>query len=152
MSTCPCPANTTPFPQPFENFSLTNWVELVKVDEIWNTKHNGFDFVRLAPDPQTIRQAVSGRNIFADTHDAYRAFVKAGAFTLTPVLYTDRLVRHAIYFFINKKIKKTRDELGKRCTDLWQTRAGADAQGSVYHPSHLNRFPYEMPSRGFVFR
>lgn len=147
-----CLCNLIP-PGEVINFSLTNYIELVKVDELDVPKHNRFEMVRQQFDPLTLRQVVSAYNIFADGYDAFLVTaILHGQFKIVPVLFTDHFLRQSIYFFVNKKIEKSRYVLELKLFEIWRTIAGANFQGTVYKPSTLNRFPYIMPSRGVVFR
>lgn len=150
--TCDC-TDPRDFPQPYESISLTNNIEFVKVDEIYEPIHNQFEIVRQAHTPKQIRQEASAFNIFPSGYQAYLASqITSTGLKLTPVNYTDTLKAKSTYFFINININKSRRILEERCFEIWRTRAGTAFQGSVYFPPELNRFPYVMPSRGVVFR
>jgi hypothetical protein len=148
-----CQCSNTTAPGTVENFSLTNYVELVKVDELDVPKHNRFEMVRQQFTPLTVRQVISAFNVFADGYDAYVVVATlADSFKIMPVLFTDPLRPKSTYFFVNQKFTVSRDVLQAKLYEIWRTRAGANKFGSVYEPSTPNRFPYIMPSRGVIFR
>lgn len=149
---CDC-TDTRPFPQPFESIGLTNHIELIKVDELYNPKHNKFEMIRQIDGMPDLKHIASLLGVTTSRYDAYQATLIQNGFKLTLVDYRSAPQRNSIYFFINKNFStKPFSVIQKQAYEIWQERAGADFQGSVYFPSTPNRFPFVMPSRGKIFR
>lgn len=149
---CDC-TDTRPFPQPFESISLTNYVELIKVDELYNPNHNGFEIIRQVYQMPDIKHMTAVLSIYSSKYDAYLATPQMNGFKLTKIDFHSEILRNTIYFFINKKFStKPLKVLQERIYEIWRERTDANFQGNVYHKSTPNRFPFIMPSRGKIFR
>jgi hypothetical protein len=148
-------SGTCPLPPSPEQHSLTNWIELVVVDDI--NEHarttNRFDMVRQTTPPRTVQGAFCPYNAYPDYYTPYIVTeIQSNKLKIIPVAYSDFLESKSTYFYVNKNILKNRNYLESRLWIIWQTHAGANKFGSASFPSSPVRFPRQMPSRGIIFR
>ena len=140
-----CCTDQIPFPQPPETFSLTNFVEIVKIDSLCNTNQNHFEMVGVSE--RRIREEVAKFNINQLKYTTY--IVNNNKLEI--ISFDDQIEKFRTYFFINNKLICRKDLLDK-IIDLYNLRYGTKITGSVYFPKPLIRFPPQMPSRGHIFR
>lgn len=152
--TCGGCTDIVPFPQPQENFSLTNYIEIFAVNSICSQgPRNQIDMARYTEPAPRIKEIVSKLNIFESGYVAYQVMqILPDRLKIQQVLFTDQVKRNSIYFFLNRNITCGLDVLGVKFFDAWQTRSGTTRTGSVYFPEQLARFPLGMPSRFRIFR
>jgi hypothetical protein len=149
--------NTKPFPTPSRQFSLTNNIEIAKIDEIYQNNHNQFDMIPFAEE-LTLRRAAARFGINPGQYNIFQIspptfnVTKASQFRLIDRNYNEFIQRRSTYFFINVQINKTKAKLALLLFETWKTNAGADRISTVYFPVIPDRFRYIMPSRGKRFR
>lgn len=138
-------------PQPF--FSLTDYIEIVKVLTIFGAGQNQFDMIRTPEEPTEIKDAVAKFNIFDKDFITYRLIeIQQNKIKITPIPITNELTRKQIYFFVSRNISVPRTRLEQRLLDIYQNRAGTNRMGNKCFPEEPIRFPYQMPSRNKIFR
>ena len=144
-----CPDCTDPrdFPQPSESISLNNYIEIIKIDQLYCHRNNMFEIVRQSTPPKELRQIVSVFNITSSIYDAFILSNK-----LIKVKFTDVAQTKQTYLFVNKTISDDREKLDKLIYDLLNTYSGTNKMGCVQFPQPINRWPYVMPSRNIIFR
>lgn len=152
--TCGECTDTIPFPQPQENFSLTNYVEIFTINSICTPgPRNQIEMIRYTEPPPLLKSIIAKFNIFETQYVAYRVKeILSGKFKIEQVFFSDEIKRNNIYFFLNRNITCGLDILDIKFFDAWQTKAGTAKTGSVYFPEQIIRFPLGMPSRYKVFR
>lgn len=152
--TCGGCTDPAPFPQPQDNFSLTNYVEIFKVENICaQGPRNQMDMIRYTEPPPRLKEIISKFNIFESKYVAYHVMqILSNRFKIEQVFFTDNIMRNTIYFFLNRNITCGLDALGIKFFDAWQTRSGTARLGTVYFPEPIIRFPLGMPSRYKIFR
>ncbi|HUU40503.1 MAG TPA: hypothetical protein VMW42_06170 [Desulfatiglandales bacterium] len=134
--------NTTEdFPTETRQFYLTNYIELIKIESLYQSGINQFEIKREPPTNTPIRNIVAQYKIYPSTYTIYKVTEqRSNRFKIIPVAYSTYILRNTIYLMVNNNISETRDRLEIRAYDMWQTKA-------------LNmRFPLIMPSRGKIFR
>jgi hypothetical protein len=134
--------NTTEdFPTETRQFHLTNYIELIKIESLYQSGINQFEIKREPTTNTPIRNIVAQYKIYPSTYTIYKVTEqKSNRFKIIPVAYSEYILRNTIYLMVNNNITATRDKLEVRAYDMWQTKA-------------LNmRFPLVMPSRGKIFR
>ena len=156
--TCINCTDPRPFPQPYETISLTNWIELIKVDDLYNPVKNKFEIIRQTSPLMDLKPIAAGLGVVPSKYDIYQAtkilqgFDTIG-FRILPIPFHTYLQIYTTYFFVNKKFSnKSREQLRQQLWEIYRTRAGTRPQSSVYFPHNPIRFPYVMPSRGVVMR
>jgi len=143
---CNCPTEQT-FPQEQKQFSLTNRIEIAKIDQICNTNRNKFDMLRFNLN-KTIKQSVITLGIKQSEYDVYLVYeIQNGRFDLHQKSFSDYIERKSIYFFVNKAISKPLKYLNTKLYDLWRTKSGNIGTSTTPFPIPTIRFPLIMPSR-----
>lgn len=130
------------------SLSITDYIEIVKVDDLYRSGVNKFEIIRTPEEPTRIKDIVGRYKINSSTHKIYIS----DNFNLKQIAFTDILERNTILFFINIKINVDHDVLKQRLRDIWQTRAGVSQQGNESQEKIYNEFPIQMPSRNKIFR
>ena len=146
-------------PDPFvasDQISLTNWVELIRIEQNCSTARNQFEMIPFSN--KTLRSIMCKWNITGATHAAYIVTkILSDRFKIKPIPYDlcneTYITRKTIYFFVNNNIPQDdMDILERRLFDYYRSKSGTVRTGSVYFPEPLIRFPFQMPSRYVVFR
>jgi hypothetical protein len=134
-------------------FSLTNQIEIVKVVTLFGAGRNQFEMIRAPDEPKRLKEVVARYNIFESTFQAYRVTeLNENGLNIEPILMTETTSEHDILFFVNRDIQADRNRLRQRLFEIWRTRAGTIRMGSRCFPEEPIRFPFQMPSRGKIFR
>jgi len=134
-------------------FSLTNWVELIRINGICIYSPSKFEMVRWKNPPETLQHLFAALSVFRGTYDLYQAqFINA--FKLTEVSFDDLSKNKGIYFAVKKTITCRRDKpkLLSALYNIWLQNAGTSIPASAGYPSVPEKFPIEMPSRGKTLR
>jgi hypothetical protein len=148
--------NTKPFPTPSRQFSLTDNVELVRVDELYQANHNQFEMIPFKQN-LTLRRAAAKFGINPSKYNIYQVLpatantTTANNFKLISRNYNQFIQRKSTYFFVNVQFNKTREELELLLFEAWETHIGA-GQSTVCFPVTPDHFKFIMPSRGKRFR
>lgn len=134
-------------------FSLTNQIEIVKVVTLFGAGRNQFEMIRAPDEPRRLKEVVARYSIFESTFQAYRVTeLTESGLNVEPILLTEVTREHDILFFVSRDILVDRNKLRTRLFEIWRTRAGTVRMGSKSFPEEPVRFPYQMPSRGKIFR
>ena len=150
------------FPQPFESISLTNFVEIVKVDDLYYPVKNKFEMIRHTSAFLDLKSVAAGFGAIPSLYDPYLSTriipptvqpETPPPFKLTLIPWHTYLAINSTYFLINKKWSgKSIRDLQRQIWQIWLSRAGSNGQSSVYSKKSPIRFPYIMPSRNMIFR
>lgn len=151
---CQC-TDDRPFPQPYESISLTDWVEFIRVDDLFAhaTTRNQFQMIRHPIPAKRLKEITGAWGIFESDYNPYQKLSEEATRIKLKIIDFDTLTQpQTTFFFVNKNITAEHNRIENHILDIWRTRAGANTFGSVYFPSNPTRFPYQMPSRGITFR
>lgn len=132
--------------------SLTNYVEFVKVDTLFGTG-NQFEMIRCPDTPPRIKDVVARFNIFDTNYITYLIALQNNSLNIIETPIISIINQGDIYMFLNRNISindKTR--LKQKLYDIYRTFAGTTSIGNKSFPATSTRFPYQMPSRGKIFR
>lgn len=133
-------------------FSLNNYIEIVKIESLFAAGVNQFEMIA-ASETTRIRDTVGRYKIFNRTHQAYEvAEFLPDRIRVREVSFTDPLLPGRSYLFVNRKNTMERERLERRLYEMYNMRAGASVQGREHKRKQLIRFPFQMPSRGKIFR
>ena len=140
---CDCP--TKPFPQPPVNFSITNWVELIFLDDLCKPYCQKMEMVPYTEPPKRLKEIIAmfGKHI----EDYLVCQIVAGKII---GLEQDALITpKTTFYFINLRAPCVTSPqiILRRMQDQMLIRAGAAFPGSDYFTPVLNNWPIQMPSR-----
>jgi hypothetical protein len=131
--------------------SLTNWIEFVKVDTLFGPG-NQFEMIRCPDTPPRIKDIVARFNIFNKDYTTYLTTISNGTLHTINTAMTATVNQGDIYMFVNRNISEPDSRLRTRLYEIYRSLAGTTSMGSNYKPATARRFPYQMPSRGKIFR
>jgi hypothetical protein len=136
MSTC---CTDQPFPEVAPAFSLTNHIEIIRVDNICSPRPNQFNMLPYTSN-KTLRQLFAPLDISPSNYSLYR-ITSLNPFKTVNCDFTDYPEQFAIYFAISAIIICLNDS---RLYQIWLT-------NSSYNNTVI-QFPIQMPSRFATFR
>ena len=140
------------FPQPIKTINLTDYVEIIKVDQLYEHTSNQFEIVNYDV-TKTIQNMAAKYNIFQGSYIPYAiTSIESDRLKIIEKSWYSIIERKQTIFFVNILFTKSRLQLETLLFDLWRTNAGTVKMGSTSFPEPFIRFPYIMPSRGKTFR
>jgi hypothetical protein len=130
--------------------SLTNYIELIRVDALCERVPAQFEMVRWKNPSETLQHLFAMMNVFRNQYDLYEITPKdmaAHIFKLKSVSFDDLSERKAVYFAIKNTItSRSTIKLTSTLYNIW-----VQIGGSFEYPGTSEklsmRFPIAMPSR-----
>ena len=134
----------TDFPIERENFSLTNWIEIIIINSLCNSSpRNQFDMIR-TPDNKRLKEIIFP--LFKIKSEDYKVFIYDKYFK--EVGFNVIIEYKKRYFVINNSVGCDYD----RIFSAILTNFGPRIFGTAYQNGSVQKALIQMPSRDKVFR